>query len=216
MKKLIAILFASVMFSYNAAMADLAVGVSANFASLDTDGSETELTGDTEVNSTSVSEDVVIPEIFVEAVADNGFAIGLSYIPARELGTKTRTDTTPTTDDETADAGDYKATADLDSVIMVYTDIPLFAGTYAKLGVQRAELLTKEQLNGDDDYEDAMLLGYTAGLGYRGALGGNGFYKIDATYTDFAKYSDVSANNEAKVQAETEVMSLKFSVGVGF
>ena len=99
---------------------------------------------------------------------------------------------------------------------MIYTDIPLFAGTYAKLGVQRAELLTKEQLNGDDDYEDAMLLGYTAGLGYRGALGGTGFYKIDATYTDFAKYSDVSANNEAKVQAETEVMSLKFSVGVGF
>jgi len=215
MKKLIAILFASVMFSYNAAMADLAVGVSANFASLDTDGSETELTGDTEVNSTSVSEDVVIPEIFVEAVADNGFAIGLSYIPARELGTKTRTDTSPTADTETADAGDYKASAELESLVMLYTDIPIVMGTYIKLGVQRASLLTTESLDGGNDYDDADLLGYTVGAGYRGTLG-EAFYKAEVSYTDFDEYSDISTSLVHKVVADTEITSVRLSAGFTF
>ena len=85
MKKLIAIL-SSVFFIFStSATADVAFGVTANFAQIDTDGKEVELTGDAEETTKSVSEDVVIPEIFVEAINDQGWAIGLAYIPARQL-----------------------------------------------------------------------------------------------------------------------------------
>ena len=72
MKKLIAILFASVMFFYVPATAEIAVGITANFSTMDTDGKEVETTGDAETNTASVSEDVLIPEVFIEAVGDNG------------------------------------------------------------------------------------------------------------------------------------------------
>ena len=215
MKKLIAILFSTVLFFSTPIMAEIGIGVTANFASIDTDGSETELSGDQETNSTSISEDVLIPEFFVEAVGDNGFTVGVSYVPVRELGAKSRTDTTPTTDDETADAGTYKAEAELDSVIMVYTDIPV-GPVYLKLGVQRAGLTTKELLDEGNDYEDADLFGFTVGAGYRGSFGGSMFYKGEVTYTDFDQYSDISASNEHKVKADTEITSLKLSVGAAF
>ena len=108
MKKLIAIIFGSMLLFSTHAAAELAIGVTANFASIDTDGSETELTGDTEKTTASVSDDVVIPEVFVEAVNENGLAFGVSYIPARELGNKKRIDKNG---DDAAenDDGDYTA-----------------------------------------------------------------------------------------------------------
>ena len=36
----------------------------------------------------------------MEAVGDNGFTVGVSYVPVRELGAKSRTDATPTTGDD--------------------------------------------------------------------------------------------------------------------
>ena len=163
----------------------------------------------------SFSEDVVIPEMFVEAIADNGWTLGLAYVPVRELGTKTRTDTSPTADTETADAGDYKASAELESLVMLYTDIPIVMGTYIKLGVQRASLLTTESLDGGNDYDDADLLGYTVGAGYRGTLG-EAFYKAEVSYTDFDEYSDISTSLVHKVVADTEITSVRLSAGFTF
>jgi len=214
MKKLVACLFASVMFFTAPAMAELAIGVTANFSSIDTSGSETELSGDLEKTTASISEDAVIPEVFIEAVSENGFAVGVSYVPVRELGAKSRTDTSPTADLELGDAGDYNAKAELDSLFMVYTDIPI-GPVYVKLGVQRAELLTKESLNEGDDYEDATLLGYTVGAGYRGTLG-DAFYKAEISYTDFDQYSDISTSNVHKVVADTEITAIRLSMGFAF
>ena len=182
MKKLIAIIFGSMLLFSTHAAAELAIGVTANFASIDTDGSETELTGDTEKTTASVSDDVVIPEVFVEAVNENGLAFGVSYIPSRELGNKKRLEKNG---DDAAenDDGDYTAKADLSNVLMVYTDIPI-GPIYVKLGFQRAEILTKELLDDTVQYEDAHVNGYTAGIGYRGNLG-DAFYKLEVAYTDF-------------------------------
>ena len=216
MKKVIALLITAVMFFAVPAQSEMAIGVTANFASLDTDGYEQELSGDSEKNSKSVSEDVVIPEVFVEAISDGGFVLGLSYVPVRELGSQSRTDTTPTGDDETADAGVYKAEAELDNVVMLYTNIPLYAGTYVMGGIQRATLLTKENLDDGDDYDDAKLTGLSLGFGYRGSIGAGGFYKAEYVYTDFDQYSDISTSADKKVVADTEVQSIKLSAGVQF
>ena len=217
MKKLLAII-CSVFFIYAAPVsAEIAVGITANFAELDTDGSETELTGDAEVTNASISEDVVVPEIFIEAVNDSGLAFGIAYVPSRDLGRKTRTDTQPTGDDDT-DNGTYVADAELKDVIQVYTDIPV-GPIYAKLGYSRANLKTNELSISGTTYENQHVNGYTVGVGYRGdsiPLMGAGFYKVEATYTDFDEYSKDSSNGTKRVKADTEVTSLKISVGTSF
>ncbi len=218
MKKLIAIL-SSVFFIFStSAMADMAIGVTANFAQVDTDGKEVELTGDEETTSKSVSEDIVIPEIFVEAINDQGWAIGLAYIPARELGAESRTDTSPTADTETGDAGTYKAEAEIKNVVQVYTDIPV-GPVYLKLGYSRADINTKEVNPTGTTYNDGSVNGYTVGAGYRGEmpiLMDNGFYKVEATYTDFDEFRQTDSNSDHRVIANTEVTAVKLSVGTQF
>ena len=215
MKKLIAILFASVLFFSAPAMAEIGFGVTANYSEVDTDGSETELTGDLEKTSASVSEDVVIPEVFVEVFNDAGWALGLSYIPARELGSKKRTDSDGS-DAAENDDGDYTAKAEINNLVMLYTDIPI-GPVYVKLGLQRAEILTQELLDDTTQYEDAHVNGYTVGLGYRGSLAdGAAFYKAEVAYTDFDEYKDTSDSGTATVVAETDVTSARISLGFAF
>ena len=215
MKKLIAMLFASVMFASHA-MSDIAIGVSLTAADLETSGSETELTGDLEKTTKSHDESVVIPEVFIEAVGDNGFALGVSYIPARDLGSGSRTDTSGAADVASeADTGTYSVDAELTALVSLYTNIPI-GPVYALLGVQRAEInITDNKNDGTSNYEDATVMGYTVGAGYRGSIG-DAFYKAEVSYTDFDEYSDTSSSNDKKVQADTEVTSFKFSMGMAF
>ena len=218
MKKLIAIL-SSVFFIFSTSVkADVAFGVTANFAQIDTDGKEVELTGDAEETTKSVSEDVVIPEIFVEAINDQGWAIGLAYIPARQLGAESRTDTSPTADTETGDAGTYKADAEIKNVVQIYTDIPV-GPVYVKLGFSRADIKTMEENPTGTSYNDSTVNGYTVGAGYRGEmpiLMDNGFYKVEATYTDFDEFRQTDSNSDHRVIANTEVTAVKLSVGTQF
>ena len=219
MKKLIATI-CSVFFITSQASAEVGIGITANFASVDTDGHELELSGDGEKTTASISEDTVIPEVFIEAIADNGLTFGVAYIPARDLGSKSRTDTSPTGDTETADAGTYKADAEVQGVVQFYTDVPIpFTPIYGKLGFSRASIKTMEVNPSNTTYEDKTVNGYTLGVGYRGQsipfLGG-GFYKVEATYTDFDKFSATDSNGDHEVEADTEVTSVKISLGTTF
>ena len=196
-------------------MAEIGIGITANFASIDTDGKEVELTGDAEETSTSVSNDVLVPEVFIEAISDNGWAVGFAYIPARELGAKSRTDTSPTADTETADAGTYTAKAEIKNVMQLYTDIPI-GPVYAKLGISRAGIKTQEVNPTSTTYGDKDVNGYTVGLGFKGDVFTNAFYKIEATYTDFDEFREMDSNSDHRVIANTEVTSLKLSTGIKF
>ena len=142
-------------------------------------------------NTGSHDEEAAVPEIFLEAIGDNGIALGVSYIPTRDIGSKSRSDT-----NSDGDTGSYKAAAELDNVIKFYTDIP--AGsvvgypTYIHLGIQHA-LSTLESLNSGATYPDADLFGATIGLGKKGDLGGNLYYKAEVSYTDFETYDATGA-----------------------
>ena len=216
MKKLIAIFSTLFFIMSTSARADLGIGISANFASIDTDGSETELTGDLQKATASHSNDVTIPEIFAEAISDNGFAIGLAYIPARELGSKSRTDTQGVADDD-SDSGTYTAKAQVNNVIQIYTDIPV-GPIYAKLGATRATLKTQEKSPAGADFEDSDVTGYSYGVGYKNDLPflANGYFKVEYTHTNFDEYSDISAKGDRKVVADTEIDSLRISLGTKF
>ena len=216
MKKIITILTPLFLLVTVVAKAEIGVGVTGAYHSFDASGTETTRTS-LEKNTGSHSNDVLVPELFVEAISDNGFTLGVSYIPTREMGSKSRTDAESPSDPD-GDDGTYTAKAELDNVIQFYADIPLGSyPVYLKVGVQHVTLSTLESLNSGTTYPDADLMGYTYGLGHKGDLpyGNNMYYKVEATYTDFDDYTN-SATTGNKLEADFDDTAVKLSVGYKF
>ena len=217
MKKIIAIALSFLFISLQSVKAEVGVGITAAAHMFDVTGTETTRTSG-EKNPGSHSETAVVPELFLEAITENGGAFGISYIPTREMGSKSRTDT-----NTHADSGTYKAEAELDNVVQFYADIPMSEVSgfpvYAKLGIQHATINSLESLNSGSTYPNKDVFGYTVGLGTKGDLpyGNNMYYKAEATYTDFEDYSAESDSSPAnKVEAELEDIAVKFSIGYKF
>ena len=139
MKKLVTLVSSLFLVSIISAKAEVGMGVSGALHMLKADGSETTRTSG-EVNNGSHDEDAYVPEIFVEIVNDNGGAFGVSYIPVRDMGSKSRTDS-----NSEGDSGTYKAAAELDNVLKLYGDIPLGSvgnsTSYLTVGLQHVEVV---------------------------------------------------------------------------
>ena len=214
MKKNIAIFLSFIFLACQSVKADTAIGITGAVHMFDVSGTETTRSSG-QTNDGSHSEEVLVPEIFVETGGD-GVMFGLSYIPTREMGSKSRTDT----GDQSA--GTYKAEAELDNVVQLYVDYSLteYAGAeiYLKGGIQHATIVTLESLNSGSTYPNQDVFGYTLGIGAKGDLPvANTFYKADLTYTAFEDYSaDDEASTGNKVVADLEDIALKFSVGYKF
>jgi len=219
MKKITAIILSFIFISLQAAKAEVGIGITGAVHLLMADGTETTRTSN-EKNTGSHDEEVLVPELFIEAVTDQG-TIGISYIPTKEVGSESRKDTSTSGDSQ--DTGTYKAEAELDNVFQVYTDLPMTEmmgyPVHLKLGISHATLKTLESLNSGSTYPDQDLLGYTIGFGTKGdlAYGDNMYYKAEATYTAFEEYSAGDEGNTGNhVQADLEDFALKFSVGYKF
>ena len=213
MRKYIAIFTSLILVSISSAKAESVIGITGAYHMLDASGTET-IRSSGEKNNGTHSEEVLVPEIFIEG-SGSDFIVGLSYIPTRDVGNKSRTDS----GDQSA--GTYTAKAELDNVLQVYGDYTFTSvpqgDVYFKLGIQHATLSTLESLNSGSTYPDADLFGYTLGLGLKGDLpyGDGLIFKADLTYTDFESYSATSdAGN--KIEADLEDVALKLSIGKKF
>ena len=217
MKKLLTAILSVVFLSTLSAKAEIGIGVSGALHALDASGTETTRSSG-QKNSGSHSEDAAVPEVFVEAILDNGGALGISFIPKRELGTKSRSDS-----NSDGDTGTYKAEAELGSVAQIYADIPLTTVAnfpiYAKLGIQHATIKTLESLNSGSSYPNKDVMGYSLGLGTKGDIpfGSNLYYKAEVSYTDFGTYEADSDSSPAnKVSADLESYNARLSIGMKF
>ena len=217
MKKIVTIALSFLFISLQSVKAEVGIGITAAAHMFDVSGTETTRTSG-EANPGSHSETAVVPELFIEAITENGGAFGISYIPTREMGSKSRSDT-----NSDGDTGTYKAEAELQNVVQFYADIPMSEVSgfpvYAKLGIQHATINSLESLNSGSTYPNKDVFGYTVGLGTKGDLpyGNNMYYKAEATYTDFEDYSAESDSSPAnKVTAELEDLAVKFSIGYKF
>ena len=217
MKKITTILLSFLFISFQAAKAEIGIGITGAYHMFEASGTETTRTSG-QKNTGTHDEDVLVPEIFVEAVLDNGGAVGVAYIPTRELGKKSRSDTSTSGDGQ--DTGTYKAEAELENVIQLYADIPLLGPMlYGKVGIQHATIETLESLNSGSTYPNKDVMGYTIGLGTKGDLpyGNDLYYKVEATYTDFEDYEAESDSTPAnKVVADLEDTAIKLSIGYKF
>ena len=217
MKKIISLISLAFLTLSFSAKAEMGIGISGAAHLIDASGSETTRQSG-EVNSGSHDEMAVVPEIFLETVNDDGLAVGISYIPTRDMGSKTRTDTSAATGQE---SGTYTAKAELENVIKLYTDLPtgtelLGGNLYVHLGVQHVTVATLESLNSGATYPDKDLLGATIGLGTKGDLpfGNNLYYKGELAYTNFETYEADGAGN--KVTADLEDFAARISIGYKF
>ena len=143
MKKILTILLSFLFITFQSAKAEIGIGITGALHNLDASGTETTRTSN-QKNTGSHSETAAVPEFFIEGVADTGAAFGLSYIPTRDMGSKSRKDT-----NSGGDTGTYKAQAELDNVFQLYADIPTAASIvgydiYAKVGIQHATIVTLE------------------------------------------------------------------------
>ena len=218
MKRLLTILLSFLFISFQAVKADsFGIGVTGAFHMIDVSGTETTRNSGQQ-NNGSHSEDVIVPELFIEAVYDSGVALGVSYIPTRDMGSKSRPDT-----NSEGDTGTYKAAAELDNVVQIYFDAPITeaygSNVYAKVGVQHATIVTLESLNSGSTYPNEDVIGLTLGVGAKGDLpyGNNLYYKLEGTYTNFSDYEETAASGAGNtVTAELEDIALKLSLGYKF
>ena len=216
MKKTITTILTLLFISTISAKAEYAIGITGAMHSVDTSGQE-KLRDSGKITTASRSEEAIVPEVFFEIIGDSGAAIGISYIPIRELGSKSRTDS-----NGAGDSGTYTADAELDDVVQIYVDVPFSQygnnSIYAKVGVQHATVVTKETLNSGSTYGNDDITGLTLGIGTKADLpyADGLFYKAEATYTDFIDgyHATSSAGNE--ITADLDSTAIKLSLGYKF
>ena len=212
MRKLISSIAGSILLFWTSfAQAEgFQFGIGFMAGQLNADGTETEGTAaDTSNRSKSFDELFYGADLFAEIVGDNGFTIGLSYIPVDiEIGSGSRTDTDG---DDAAenDDGTRTASADIEDLMTLYTNMPMGSnGWYALLGYHMATVTTSETLP-NSSYGNEDITGYQLGLGKR-----NGNTKIELAYSDFEDI-DISATggNTNSVSADADALQLRVSFG---
>ena len=212
MRKLISSIAGSILLFWTSfAQAEgFQFGVGFMAGQLNADGTETEGTAaDTSNRSKSFDELFYGADLFAEIVGDNGFTIGLSYIPVDiEIGSGSRTDTDG---DDAAenDDGTRTASADIEDLMTLYTNMPMGSnGWYALLGYHMATVTTSETLP-NSSYGNEDITGYQLGLGKR-----NGNTKIELAYSDFEDINiSATGGNTNSVSADADALQLRVSFG---
>ena len=216
MKKLTSILSVILALFAFSAKADFTGGFSLVTGKYETDGSETEktVTGVTsQVTNNSQSETFVGASLFVEYFMDNGFALGVDYVPMDvDLGKGSRQDTSDTSSDDGVDTGSRTAEAHIDGLTTIYAHVPI-GPMYGILGYHDATIKTKESLP-TSSYGDVDLNGIQYGLGIKGEnarfeLAYSDFDDIEIVATGNTVANDVKGQN--KINADADVLLVKVS-----
>ena len=219
MKKLTSILSVVLALFAFSAKADFTGGISIVTGKYETDGSETEkaVTGVTsQVTNNSQSETFIGASVFVEYFMDNGFALGVDYVPMDvDLGKGSRTDSSSGADVASeADTGSRTAEAHIDGLTTIYAHVP-FGPMYGILGFHDATIKTKESLP-TSSYGDVDLNGIQYGLGYktdnvRFEVAYSDFDDIDITATGNTIANKVTGQNKIKADADVLLAKISFA-----
>ena len=208
MRKTIAILFSALFLN---GVAHAGWGVSFMAGQVSTSGTENEKSGDVgpEKNSKDIKETFYGASIFVEGVADNGVTFGIDYVPlALELGSGQRTDSTSDSNEDTDDSGTYKASADVEHLVTLYTNIPMGPNDgYGLLGIHYAEITTSESLP-NSTYGDEDIFGAQIGYGLK-----KGNLKYELSYSNFESISLSSTSGTSTVDADADALTFKIAYG---
>ena len=223
MKKLLIVLFASLMLTGVSYAGSFGIGVSGSLAKVAAEGTETTTAGtvaggSADKHSISVSEQSGIASVFVDYQFDNGFVIGISHVPgSADVSDKThsRSETAQGVSGTDASGAVVRtAKAEVENFDTIYVEMPL-GNFFAKLGYAQLDVNTQENaITGSGTYGNATLDGVTVGAGVNGNFG-DFFTKTSVEYTDFEDLGLTSTTSN-KITADLDVVEFKISLGKRF
>jgi hypothetical protein len=236
LNKFIISLFTVMFFAGTSAIAGpLSIGISGNFATFDTTGTETEtaLPADTfteDPNAGSASSDADFPSLFVEYSTSGGEAgwsttLGLSYVPGdAEIGSKTRTDTASDANDANDDGGTYTGKAEVSDLLTLYVEptymVTDMLGLYGTLGLSQVKVISLEGIAlGEDSssYGNETVYGAMMGVGVRAQMSSGIFMKLSGTSTKFEEVRlQSNTGNKNLIEAKPQMDVIALSVGYNF
>ena len=176
---------------------------------------------DTSVRTANASNNTIIGSIFGEYIWDNGFALGVDYIPgSAEVNDEnlSRTDNAFLASED----GTRTANAEISNHYTVYAEVPMgSSGYYAKAGWVSIDVETTEtntQTDTQTGYGNDQVDGYQLGIGYKSGFGDSMYYKIEGSYTDFEDITVTSKDTDKgnTITADLDVTRLTFAVGYAF
>ena len=155
MKKIItAVAFIFLLGNTSAFAGGIGVGFTAQYLNIEADGKEVgSVTGsetDSSTNTASVDNSAGIGSFYVEYALDNNFTLGYESVPgAADVSGKThiRVDTETSvsgTAAETSNSRQFKAGAEGENYSVIYAEVPLFRGMYARVGYNEIDVNTLE------------------------------------------------------------------------
>jgi len=220
MKKILTILFLTLFTG--ASYAEMSFGISGALTRIEADGSEVE---GGETNTKSVSNDAIIPSLFVEMGVTDRITVGLDYIPidadvSDKTHSRTETETSVTgTTTTTSTSRTQKADAELADHFALYADIDLNDDIYFKLGAVQVDLNTTESLGTGSKYGNETVNGTMVGFGFRRDTSVGKYMKVEFVYTDYDDVSitssvartGVTTNNKVTADLDTTAIKLSYA-----
>ena len=233
MKKIItAVAFIFLLGNTSAFAGGIGVGFTAQYLNIEADGKEVgSVTGsetDSSTNTASVDNSTGIGSFYVEYALDNNFTLGYESVPgAADVSGKThiRVDTETSvsgTAAETSNSRQFKAGAEVENYSVIYAEVPLFRGMYARVGYNEIDVNTLEVASGNGgSYGNVTLNGMNYGVGFK--MGGSGGIvgKLSYEINDFDDLSVTSTGNSADsgtntLTADLDTSALKLAIGYQF
>tara|TARA_B100001057_G_C22722879_1_gene900431 strand:+ start:306 stop:983 length:678 start_codon:yes stop_codon:yes gene_type:complete len=197
---------------------ELRIGVAAGFTNVNADGTETMKDSGKE-NTTEASENAIIPSIFAEFAADNGFGLGIEHVPgSADINSKTRS----RSDDDEETTGDNTAAAEVDGLTSIYLIKSFENGFFLKVGKTSTTVNTKEVLATGSVYKNADVDGSLIGLGFTNTADNGVFVRVSGEYTDYdnikltSQTADAVTGTTNTIDASVDTVAFKLSVGRAF
>lgn len=194
------------------------IGVAAALTNVNADGKET-MKDSAKEHPTEASADGIIPSIFAELAADNGFGLGIEYVPGTAdmtNGERSRAD------DDFDTTGGNKASAEIDGLTTVYLIKTFESGFFVKAGRTSTTVNTKEVLSTGSTYGNADIDGTVLGLGMNKNNDNGTFIRLSGEVTDYSDINLTSGVADAvtgttnTINASVDTIAVKLSVGKAF
>jgi len=215
-------------------------GVGATFSQseISASGTENRENAGTDLNTSSVSNDVLIGSLYAEYSTDsfsftsegNGLVLGFEMTPGSadvsdKLKTRTDASTAATRADTTSlnNGGTYSVNAAVDGYVNTYVEVPVYGMLYVKAGLSSLDVTTNETTANGSSYGDVSIDGENYGVGLKGKFGGNLIWKAFYEETDFDQLKLTSTGNSTTgisaanvVTADLDIKEYGLSIGYQF
>ena len=216
MKKIL-IISASILLAFtNVNAVEKRIGIAAGFTNVEGSGTET-LKDSSKKASKTVDDNTIIPSIFFELAADNGFGLGIEHVSGTaDIGTGSRAN------DDAETSGGNKASAEIDGLTSLYVIKTFDNGLFLKAGMTQTDVITKETLNTGSTYGNKSVDGKLIGIGMHKTNDNGVFFRASAEYTSYDSFkltsgvADAVTGTTNTIDADVDTTAFKISIGKAF